>query len=89
MTKTLSALAILSAVITSPAFAQDAGMPEPIHHGRIHDQRNFRGAYNQLNAPIYAAPRTFDRPDINGFGFGGRDPSRVGGEDPSLNPSGS
>ena len=93
VTKVLSTLALFSAVTASPAFAQGAGMREPIHHRRAYDQRNFRGAYNQLNGPLYtapyAAPRTLDRPDINRFGFDGRDPSRVGGEDPSLNPSGS
>ncbi len=88
MTKTLSAIAILSAVFAGPAFAQDTGMMKPIHHGRTHDQRNFRGAYDQFNGPIYAAPRTLDRPDSNGFGFSGRDPSRVGGEDADLNPPG-
>jgi hypothetical protein len=94
MTKTLTAN-ILSAAIASPVLAQDAGMPKPIHHGRAYDQRHFRGAYDQLNGPFHAAPRTFaapgtlDRVDTEGFGFGGfsgRDPSRVGGEDPSLNP---
>ncbi|MGB9117867.1 hypothetical protein [Bradyrhizobium sp.] len=89
MTKTLSAIAILSAAIASPVFAQDAGVLKPIHHGRAYDQRHFRGAYNQLNGPLYAAPRTLDRSDTNGFGFGGRNLSWVGGEDPPLNPSGS
>ena len=73
MTKALSTLAILSALIASPAFAQDTGMQEPAHHVRTHERgayHRFRGAYNQSNAPIYAAPGTFDRPDINGFGFG-------------------
>ena len=88
MTKALSTLAILSAIIASPAFAQNTGVQEPTHHVRAHGYGNFRGAYDQLNAPVYAAPRALDRPDINGFGFGGRDPSRVGGEDPSLNPPG-
>ena len=86
MTKALSTLAILSAIIASPAFAQNTGVQEPAHHVRTHAYRNFRGAYDQLNPPVYAAPRAF--PDINGFGFGGRDPSRVGGADPSLNPPG-
>lgn len=92
MTKALSTLAILSALIASPAFAQDTGVQEPAHHVRTHERgayHRFRGAYNQSNAPIYAAPGAFDRPDTNGFGFRGRDPSWVGDEDPSLNPSGS
>ena len=76
--KALSAVIILSAAVATPAFAQ------PTHH-----VRNFRGAYNQLNEPSYAIPRTQDERNIENFGFSGRDPSRVGGEDPSLHPSGS
>ena len=72
----------------SPVFAQDAGKREAKHHGRVHQLQNYRGVYNQANGPLYSTPRTLDRSDINGFGFAGRDPSWVGGEDPSLNPAG-
>ena len=85
--KTLSAVAILSAAIASPVLAQDAGMLGPTYHGRAYDQRNFRGAYNQLNAPFYVVPRMEEGWYIEGFGR--RDPSRVGGKSPSLNPPGS
>ena len=88
MTKALSTLAILSAIIASPAFAQNTGVQEPTHHVRTHGYRNFRGAYDQLNTPVYAAPRAFDSPDIDGFGFRGRDPAWVGDRDPSLRPAG-
>ena len=80
--KALSAVMILSAAIATPAFAQG-----PHHHSRAQDQ--FRGAYNQLNGPVYAAPDAQERRNIEDFGFSGRDPSVPGGEDPSLNPSGS
>lgn len=86
--KTLSAIAILATAIASPVFAQDAGVFQPTHHGRAYDQRDFRGAYNQLNGPSYVAPTESGR-NIENFGFSGRDPSRPGGEDPSLKPSGS
>jgi hypothetical protein len=76
--KALCAAIILSAAIATPVFAQ------PVHHAR-----NFRGAYNQMNEPSYAIPRTQDERNLENFGFTGRDPSRVGGEDPSLRPSGS
>ena len=46
--KTLSAVAILSAAIATPVFAQ------PTHHGRVH-VRHFHGAYNQMIEP-YDAP---------------------------------
>ena len=90
--KTLSAVIILSAAVATPAFAQDPGVAGPgsrTYHGRAHALRNFRGVYNQLNGPFYAAPRTPDGWNMESFGFSGRDPSRPGGEDPSLRPSGS
>jgi hypothetical protein len=84
---TLSAIALLSAAIASPVFAQDAGVVGPTHHGRAYDQRNFRGANNQLNSSGDAAPQTRDElRNMENFGFSGRDPSRVGGENPNLNP---
>jgi hypothetical protein len=79
--KALSAVVILSAAIATPAFAQGS------HHGRVRDQ--FLGAYNQVNGSVYAAPDAQERRNIEDFGFSGRDPSFPGGEDPSLNPSGS
>ena len=88
--RALSAIIILSAAVASPVFAQDTGMRGPTYYGRAYDQRNFRGAYNQINGPLYAAPRAGDEErNIENFGFSGRDPSRVGGESPWLNPSGS
>jgi hypothetical protein len=80
--KALSAVMILSAAVATPLFAQ------PAHHGRAYDRSNFHGSYNQLSEPTYAIPRTRDERNIENFGFSGRDPSRVGGEDPSLNPPG-
>jgi hypothetical protein len=77
--KALSAVIILSTAIATPVFAKE--------HGRAYDR--YRGAYNQLTAPSYATPQTQDGRNIEDFGFSGRDQSRVGGEDPSLNPSGS
>src|SRR5258708_27773172 len=76
--KALSAVAILSAAIATPVFAQGP------HHGRAHDQ--FRGAYNQLNGPVYAATDAQERRNIEHFGFTGMDPSRPGGEAPPPHP---
>ena|ERR1700674_616267 len=90
--KTLSAVIILSATVATPVFAQDAGVrrpqSRPTHHSRAYDQQNFRRAYNQLNGPFYASPQTEGGRNIEDFGFSGRDPSRVGGEDPYLHPGG-
>jgi hypothetical protein len=47
----------------------------------------FRGTHNQWNGSFYDAPLTPDEErNLENFGFSGRDPSRPGGEDPSLNP---
>jgi hypothetical protein len=77
-----AALTILGALLIAGSAVQMATASE-------HQLRNYRRAYNQSNDPIGTAPRTLVRPDTNGFGFRGRDPSWVGGKDPSLNPSGS
>jgi hypothetical protein len=85
--KTLGVALILSAAIASPVFAQDA--PVRPHHARAYDQSNFRGAYNQQmsGAPYYDAPQTHEEQiNLQNFGLSGRSPSRVGGEDPYLNP---
>jgi hypothetical protein len=87
--KTLGVALILSAAIASPVFAQDATTVRP-HHARAYDQSNFRGAYNQQ---LYGAPydngRLTHEEQIRqeNFGFSGRSPSRVGGENPDLNPA--
>ena len=77
--KTLSAVAILSAAVATPVFAQ------PTHHVR-HHYRDYRGSYNQMIGPSYAIPSTQSERNIENFGFSGRDPSRPGGMDPNLNP---
>jgi hypothetical protein len=95
----LGAIAIVSAAIASPVFAQepginagmvqDEGMVRPVHHGRAYNQRNFRGAYNydQSNDRFDAAPLTNEEyRNLENFGMSGRDPSRIGGESPWLNP---
>jgi len=85
-------LTIFGALLISGLAVQVAAASE--HHGRKaydrgYDRSDLRRAYNQVLGPIDAAPRMLDRSNTNGFGFGGRDPSWVGGQDPSLNPSGS
>ena len=77
--KTLTAVVLLSTAIATPVFAKG--------HGRALDQ--YRGVYNQVTGPTFAVPQTQSERNIENFGFSGRDPSRVGGFDPNLNPSGS
>jgi hypothetical protein len=75
--KTLSAIAILTAAIATPVFAQ------PIHHSRALDR--YRGAYNQANGPSFATPRTDRGRSLENFEFNRSFP---GGEDPSDHPAG-
>ena len=92
--KTLSAIAIISAAVATPVFAQDAIGPGyrltpsfTAYRGSHH--RDFRGAYNRSDAQFYARPLSNkERWNIQDFGFSGRDPSRVGGEDAWLDPGG-
>jgi hypothetical protein len=88
-----TALTIFGALLISGLAVQIATAAE--HHGRKayydrgYDRSDLRRAYNQAIGPVVTTPQMLDRSDTNGFGFGGRDPSWVGGKDPSLNPSGS
>jgi hypothetical protein len=96
--KALGAVLVLSALIAAPVFAKDNGVsgpgsrhglkPKPgsiSHHVPVHHRRYVRGAYTQPNDRYDPDPE-FQR-NIENFGFSGRDPSRIGGEDPSLHPS--
>ena len=76
--KTLSTVMLLSAALATPAFAHATN-----HHA--YGTKDLRGAYNQVTTP--SASQGAIR--LENFGLGGRDPSRVGGFDPTLNPSGS
>jgi hypothetical protein len=89
--KTLSAIVILSAAIGTPVFAQDATERQPVTHHRSNYRvrsQALRGAYDQSNTTFHAQPLTNEeRRNLENFGFSGRDPSRVGGEDPDLRSS--
>ena len=76
-----SAITILGALLISGLAVQMATASER--------QMTLRRAYNQWNGPVIVAPLARYYLDTNGFGFGERDPSRVGGQDPDLRPSGS
>jgi len=83
--RTLSAIALVTAAISSPVFAQDidnASVQKPAHA-----LRHYRGAYNEVQGPGFVAPRAA----AGGSYFEGEsfDRSRVGGHDADFNPSGS
>ena len=85
--KTLAAIAVFSTAIATPVFAQDAKVTVPAHHGRAVAPENLRGSYNQVGAPYDNAPQTHEELiNQQNFGFSGRNPARVGGENPALNP---
>jgi hypothetical protein len=73
--KALTAAMILSVAVATPVFAK----------GMNYHSQSFRRAYNQVTTPSFSegARNTQD------FGFSGMDRSWVGGQDPSLRPSGS
>jgi hypothetical protein len=86
--KTLSAIATVvtvtvTALLSSPVFAQHEHVRGSGHYGPAHDLRHFRGTYNQVpvNEPFFGVP--------DAAAESPRDPSRVGGVDPDLRPSGS
>ena len=82
--KAISAAALLSATIATPVFAQTyrpyAGAP--------YERGTFYRSYDQVPGD-YLPPRNTDEYwNLENHGFTGRDPSRVGGESPNLNPPG-
>ncbi len=100
--KTILAAAILSTSVAVPAFAQDAGEvnnvgaagsyagPAPYAgYGREGRLQRFYRSYNQVGPGVVAPPASEAYRNLENFGFSGRDPSRVGGYNPSLNPPGS
>jgi len=89
--KRIGAVVVLSAAIAAPAFGQEVyqsynGAPYGYGYARA-PQPYYR---NYDVPPGSYAPRNNDEyRNQENFGFSGRDPSRVGGETPNLNPSGS
>ena len=82
--KTLSAIAIVTAALSSPVFAQDMTADGSTYHRSASATRHFRNSYNQ--ASFYAAPRAGGDWFTESYGL---DHSRPGDRDPDLNPSGS
>ena len=80
--KTITAAVVLSASIAAPAFAQDAYQygGAPYRHAPQY--------YRSYSVPpgSYAPRNNQEFWNQENFGFSGRDPSRVGGDSPNLNP---
>ena len=80
--KTLSAIAVVAAALSSPAFAQEPTVDASVTHKPAYT-RHFRNTYNQ--APGYAAQRAGEGWLDEAYGL---DRSRPGDRDPDLNPPG-
>jgi hypothetical protein len=86
---------ILGTMVTAGSMVQVATADEQVRRAEerpaitLESERGaydqYRGAYDQSNGP--SAPLTQEEErNKEDFGFSGRDPSRVGGENPYLNP---
>jgi hypothetical protein len=86
--KTITAAVVLAASIAAPAFAQRV---DPYDGGGAPYRGGIQQSYQSYDVPPGSyAPRNDDEwRNQQNFGFSGRDPSRVGGESPNLNPPGS
>lgn len=83
--RTLSIVALVSAAVAGPVFAQDVdgvAAQKPAHA-----LRHYRSTYNQVQGPAFVAPRV--GADEGWIGEHDVDRARVGGHDPDFNPSGS
>jgi hypothetical protein len=83
--RTLSIVALVTAAVSSPVFAQDVDGAAP--QKPAHALRHYRGTYNQVQGPAFAAPRV--GADEGWSAEHDVDRARVGGHDPDFNPSGS
>ena len=82
--RTLSAIAILTAALGSPVFAQDMTADGMAHHRSSYATRHLRNAYDRAPA-ISAGDRAGNDWFTEAYGF---DQSRIGGRDPDFNPAG-
>jgi hypothetical protein len=76
--KILSAIALVTAALSNPTFAQGNDAAPSHKHAHAHHYRN---SYNQVQEPANAALHL--REDTER----GYDPSRIGDLDPDFNPS--
>ena len=79
MIKTLSAVALVTAALSSPLFAQEEAAPQK----PVHALRHYRGSYNQMQEPAFVTPRA----SVTGSYFDRSfDRSRIGDHDSDFNP---
>ncbi len=78
--KTLTALAILTAALSSQAFAREHAAPQK----SMHFLRHHRGSYSQMRDLAPVVPRA---PTTGTYFDRSFDPSRIGDHDPNFHPS--
>jgi hypothetical protein len=84
MIKTLGAVAIVTASLASPVFAQDNTVDNSVPSKPVHALRHYRGSYNQTQDSAFVAPRAPAGGSY--FDHDSYDPSRIGGHNPNFNP---
>jgi hypothetical protein len=82
--KTLSAIAVLTAALTSPVFAQDIIAGGKAHQKSPYAARHFRNTFDQAPG-FFAGARAGNDWFTEAYGF---DRSRIGDRDPDFNPAG-
>ena len=83
--RTLSVIAFVSAVVSSPVLAQE--VQSSAAQKPVHALRHYRSTYNEVQGREFVAPRAGAYGDA--IIDGTFDRSRPGGYDPDLRPSGS
>jgi hypothetical protein len=84
--KMISAAVILSATVATPVLAQDVGTYGPAGAAPMRHSQTYYRSYGRGNSDFLPPRNDEEYRNLQNFGFSGRDPSRVGGESPSLNP---
>jgi hypothetical protein len=79
MIRTLSAVALVTAALSSPLFAQEEAAPQK----PVHALRHYRGSYNQVQEPAFVTPRASVQGSYFDRSF---DRSRIGDHDADFNP---
>jgi hypothetical protein len=85
--KTLSAIAMVTAALSSPVFAQAADMQGAGAQKPVHALRHYHNSYNSVQTPSFVAPR--ESTGVSGTYLDNEsvDHSRIGGHDPDVNPA--
>jgi hypothetical protein len=87
--KAISAVVVLSAGIATPALAQEVYGPYVASpYGPVGPAPMYYRSYGQVPGNYLPARNTDEYWSLVNHGFTGRDPSRVGGDSPSVNPPG-